>query len=98
MPTTVGGAIEGAGVILGAELGDGLADATSAEVGAVPSAGIPFVTRDTVGADPGSATARATDSALVHQGLEDGGLVLLPWGEQDRQRLAVPLGLEVHLG
>ena len=44
--TVVGVAIEGAGVILGAELGDGLADAASTEGGAVAAAGVALVARD----------------------------------------------------
>ena len=98
MATAVGGAIEGAGVIFGAELGDGLADAASSEGSAVAAAGVAFVTRDAARPHPRPATSRSSDRALVHERLEDGRFVLLPRSEQDGQRLAVPLGLEVHLG
>jgi len=43
------------------------------------------------------AASRSTDGTLVHQRLEDGRFVLLSRSEQDGERLALALGLEVHL-
>ena len=94
----VGVAIEGTGAILGAELGDGLADATSPESNTVTAAGVAFVARDAARSHARSSASGATDGAPVHERLEDGRLVLLTRSEQDRQRLALPIGLEVHFG
>src|SRR5690606_24263555 len=98
MAAAVGGTIEGAGVALGAELGDGVADTTPPQARPATAPGGPLVAGRTAGADAGSATPRSPDGAAVHQRLEHGRLALLVGREQDGQRLAVPLGLEVHLG
>src|SRR5213076_1338602 len=53
--------------------------------------------------DPLRASLRPTppgpfDRPLVQEGLEHGGLVLLPRGQHQRHRLATALGAEVDLG
>ena len=98
MSTVVGVAIEGTGVILGAELGDGLADAASTEGSAMAAARVAFDTRARHGRTRGRPRPGSTDGALVHEPLEDGRFVLLTRSEQDRQRLTLPIGLEVHFG
>lgn len=96
--TTVGGAIEGASMILSAELGDGLADAASAQGHTLAAAGISFVAHGPIGPQPWPATPRPTDRPAVHEQSEDGRLVLLPRCQDDGQRLAVSLSLEMDLG
>ena len=85
-------------MILGAELGDGLADAATTECDAVAVPGVAFVTGGSAGTDARSSASGPADGTLVHERLEDSRLVLLPRSEQDSQRLAGPIGLEVHLG
>ena len=84
--------------MLGAELGDREADAAAAQGRPVAAAGVPLVGHQAIGATAGSAASEATAGAVVEQRLQHGGLVLLPRREQDGQRLAAALGLEVHLG
>jgi hypothetical protein len=98
MAAAVGGAVEGAGAAFGAALGDGLADAASAQGHAVAVSRVALVAAAPAGADTGSSASRPSDGASVHQLLEDGRFVLLARSEQDGQRLALALGLEVHLG
>jgi hypothetical protein len=59
---------------------------------------VALVARGTARSDTRPSASRATDRALLHERLEDGRLMLLTRSEQDRQRLALPIGLEVHLG
>src|SRR5204863_2785068 len=73
-------------------------DATAAQGRPVAASGAPLVSHQATGAAAGSATSEAADGAVVEQRLQQGGLVLLTGCEQDGQRLAVALGLEVHLG
>src|SRR5215212_3265280 len=94
----VGGAIEGAGVMLGAELGDGLADTATTEGDAVAVPGVALVAGGAAGTDARPSASGPPDRPLVHERREDGRLVLLTGREQDGQRLAGPGGLEVHLG
>jgi hypothetical protein len=96
--TAVGGAIEGTGAILSAELGDGVPDPPTSEAGAVAPTRVALVARGAAGAHARPATSGSPDGPVVHQRREDGRFVLLTGSEQDGQRLAVPLGLEVHLG
>jgi len=95
---TVGGAIEGAGTVFGTELGDREADAAAAQGRPVAASGVPLISHQATGAAAGSATSEAADGAVVEQRLQHGGLVLLTRCEQDGQRFALALGLEVHLG
>src|SRR5215212_7785838 len=90
--------IEGPGAVLGAELGDGVADAPTTEGGTVAMSRVGFVARGPAGTTARPSASRATDRALVHERLEDGRFVLLTRSEQHGQRLASALGLEVHLG
>ena len=62
------------------------------------AARVALVARDAARSDTRPSASRTTDGALVHERLEDGRFVLLTRSEQDRQWLALPLGLEVHLG
>ena len=98
MATAVRRAIEGAGALLGAELGDGLADTPSPQASAVATSRVAFVARDAAGADAGATASGPSDGPGVHERLEDGRLMLLTRSEQDGQRLASAIGLEVHLG
>src|SRR5215207_4558170 len=68
---TVGGAIEGAGAILGPEPGDGLADAASPQGSPVAAAGVALVARHAAGPHARPSASRATDGAPVHERLED---------------------------
>src|SRR5215212_867538 len=95
--SAVGGAIEGTGVVLGAELGDGVTDAPASEGGAVAASRVGFVARGAAGTNAGTSPPGSTDGTLVHQRLEDGRFVLLTGSEQQGQRLPLALGLEVHL-
>ena len=62
------------------------------------AAGVALVTRGTARPDTRPSASRTTDRARMHEWLEDGRFMLLTRSEQDRQRLALPVGLEVHLG
>ena len=62
------------------------------------ASGVALVARDAARSDARPSAARAPDRALVHERLKDGRFVLLTRSEQDRQRLALAIGLEVHLG
>jgi len=98
MAAMIGVAIEGAGGVFGAELGDGLADPPSSHGNSMAVACVALVAGAAAGADAWSTTPVSTDGSLVHEPLEDGRLVLLTRSEQHGQRLAGTIGLEVHLG
>jgi hypothetical protein len=97
MATAIAGAVERPGAVFGAELGDGLTDPPTPETGAGAAAGVAPVAGGSAGPDARPSTAGSTDGAPVHQGLEDGRFVLLARSEQHGERLALALGLEVHL-
>ena len=78
MAATVGGSIEGAGAVLGAELRDRDPDAASAQGSSVAAAGVALVGDQASGAAAGSSASEAADGAVVEQRLQHGGLVPLP--------------------
>jgi hypothetical protein len=96
--TVVGGTIEGVGMILGTEPGDGLACAATTEIDAVAAPGVPLVARSLAGANARQSASGPMDRPLVHERFEHGRFVLPPRSEQDAQRLAGPIGPEVHPG
>ena len=98
MAAAVDGAIEGAGALLGAELGHGLSDPPSPQRDAKAVACGAGVAGAAAGADARPTTARSSDGALVHQPLEAGRLVLLTRSAHEGQGRAGTIGREVHPG
>jgi len=80
----VGGAVEGATTVLGALVGDGVANAVTAAQRANGPAVVPLVAHNPVRAYPWSSPAGPADGALGEQAWEDRCLVALPRREHHR--------------
>ena len=94
----IGIAIEGAGAVFGAELGDGEPDTALPHVCPVLTPRVALVAHEAARSEPWAAGPRTADGAEVEESGEDRRLVLLTRSEHDGQRLAGTVSLEVDLG
>ena len=78
-------------------LGDGDADAATSQEGADFAATVTLVPHHPHGPNTRTTTLRALDSTLFHQMSENDGLVPLPSGDKEEERLTAAFGAQVKL-
>src|SRR3712207_4341262 len=93
----VDGAVEGAAAVFGAQLGDGVADASPSQIRPPRAAGVALVADHPPRPQPRAAASWSRHRALFHELGERGHLAAPPRREHQRQRLAAALRTEVNL-